>query len=534
MGAHTIVIDFQEPSIEKVEAQIRVLHHYIQRLGVARNALLPINRLPPDVLLDIFALVGKTWDIHATRSMLKLTWVSHRWREFALSCPSLWTVITDSNLNRTKRWLARSRSVPLSVGLFKMGRNSAISNKLHLQSLAAQMPRIKTLHICQTDREVLFELTTSWNAPALLLTSLKLKGVGISGNFLSQVPNVRDLFLARCKFSWEAGAANFTYLTSLYIIRPQLAVPVGQFIALLHNTPSLERVVLIEAFSLDGYPEPTVLDQPPALKRARLHMLKTDTDNFGSGLQFLKHVGPRFTTSETVVSCSFDHMAFEDSDAGTLPLLLSTFSQLSSTQVVTTISLEDDLLSINYRNLDYDMCQRSLHTFITQEQFLALSLTLKQTLRLTHLQAFRFDLELFGWDVPHLIEVFGRLPSLEYFDFQGGCHEMTVLLNALALESSPTLFPALKIFGTLSPKEVRDLLPQVLITRKRLGCGFKTVILHGGDEADLKTALRMLGHLVDHFILEDCPETEGIRHEKLGGTDPVFDECYTKPFDGSY
>ncbi|KAK1230845.1 hypothetical protein PQX77_006063 [Marasmius sp. AFHP31] len=70
-----------------------------------RSLLSPIHQLPPELLIKIFRLIcASTWlRISETPQIVNLTFVCGRWREIALSTPSLWADIDFS----TARWLGK-------------------------------------------------------------------------------------------------------------------------------------------------------------------------------------------------------------------------------------------------------------------------------------------------------------------------------------------------------------------------------------------------------------------------------------------
>ncbi|TFK65542.1 hypothetical protein BDN72DRAFT_962457 [Pluteus cervinus] len=534
MEKHTIVIDFQEMSIEKAESQIYILQHFVRKLRVARNALLPIHRLPPEILLSIFSLVGRRWEMHAGRSMLKITWVSHYWRELALGSPTLWTVITNSNLNWAEEWLARSGSAPLSIGLFDMEQQFAVASRHQFRFLFTHIPRMITFHYSQSELKD-YKLVIPkrfWEAPALLLSSIKLDGLNLHGNFLSSIPNVRNMFLRKCQFLWEPSATNYPHLTSLHISVPHSTVSVRRFIALLHKMPSLQRLVVVSVFTPGGdyntnLPAPTS-DSP------RLHVLKLDLDGaIEPALQFLRYALSWFTTNQTVISCSSNLAVLEDDH---LPYLLSSFSSVISPKQAATIRLTYPALLnsfatlyINYGDVDPERAElggyrTTLEMEIDEPQRLALLSSLQHNLGLTHVKAIKFDNDAGEFETSQLVEVFGALPNLQYFDFQADHSNSFDFLYAIEPgedEMSPPLFAPLRVLGTILAEEVRHRLAKVLVKRKNLGCGIETVILdHECNEWDEST-LGLLYSLVD-IAQELGPEALEVQRALFTGAESVF------------
>ncbi|KAJ3540378.1 hypothetical protein NMY22_g4320 [Coprinellus aureogranulatus] len=85
-----------------------------------RNASLPVNRLPPEILLTIFEIL-KTYakeeqgNGEPPLSWFRVTFVCRRWRTIALDSPSLWTTIDCMNPAVADVMLARSKNALLDV-----------------------------------------------------------------------------------------------------------------------------------------------------------------------------------------------------------------------------------------------------------------------------------------------------------------------------------------------------------------------------------------------------------------------------------
>jgi hypothetical protein len=119
----------------------------------ARNAALPINRLPDEVLSKIFLVSvspveGPLWDSPFLATC-------HRWRKCALHCPRLWSVIPiygDTELDELALWLSRSASVPLHIRFtYDEDDGSSETIMAHFTTayeiISRHSPRIRSLHV---------------------------------------------------------------------------------------------------------------------------------------------------------------------------------------------------------------------------------------------------------------------------------------------------------------------------------------------------------------------------------------------------
>ncbi|TFK59956.1 hypothetical protein BDN72DRAFT_850952 [Pluteus cervinus] len=528
MDSHTITVNPQETSIKKIDEQIQTLRDYLQKLCVARNALLPINRLPPEILLDIFAFVAKGWTTRG--NLLNLTWVSHNWRDLALGSPTLWTDISEQNLTVVEEWLARSGSAPLSIGLFNVRREFVQRATPKLQAIFIQMHRIKTFHYCRADVEA-FELSVAgsiWEEPVPLV-SLKLEGVFLEGCFLPSVPDVRNLLLLKCRFSWEAGTTIFLRLTSLHIAFPRSTTSVSQFLGLIQQTPSLQRLVAIDVFSSDG--DQVSFTPSPTLQFPRLHILKL---GFGEAIQpsleFLKNALSSFTTDQTIISCSFD--ATQPINHHLLAHLLPSFSQVVSPEQVLTIRTENwsnrmletgfSTLFIGFGDIEQESCRMNLQIEINRSQHNTLHSILQEGLSLVHVQAIKFS-----YITSHFLKVFARLPNVRHVQVQAvHLPHINEIIFPVDDETLPPPFASLKILGSTraESRRIYQHVAEVLVKRQRLGYGLDTMILkkvtYDNWEEDALDGLR---DMVDHVVWEDSPEMSEIE-SVFQGVEPVLSD----------
>ncbi|TCD61499.1 hypothetical protein EIP91_008365 [Steccherinum ochraceum] len=134
-------------------------HHFLRlrRLRYLKNSLIPISRLPPEILSQIFfafcALV-KNQPRAFGRYRREFEWLSvahvcHEWRDVALSTPLFWSNIRLGNLSDTAlaTILARSQQAPLQITSdFDETRRSRVTCQLLI--LQEHMARVESLDMC--------------------------------------------------------------------------------------------------------------------------------------------------------------------------------------------------------------------------------------------------------------------------------------------------------------------------------------------------------------------------------------------------
>ncbi|KAJ7465089.1 hypothetical protein FB451DRAFT_1402805 [Mycena latifolia] len=119
-----------EANIARIESQIRDLERLRDRerglVARLRLAIAPIHKLPAELLVEIFRIVG---GVPMTRNrqikqLHALSQVSSYWRKLAHTTPQLWTeplyamlktTPTDEYLAGVRRWLERSAPLPVPV-----------------------------------------------------------------------------------------------------------------------------------------------------------------------------------------------------------------------------------------------------------------------------------------------------------------------------------------------------------------------------------------------------------------------------------
>jgi hypothetical protein len=121
-------------SMSRLDDEIKRLQGTVQELLAVRDGLSkyakkneailsPIDRLPPELLSEIFQRLLPLWGRMPRKLVMLPSKICRRWRKVSLSTPILYSSITigrqhgsiDSEVALMKAWLSRSGALPLSL-----------------------------------------------------------------------------------------------------------------------------------------------------------------------------------------------------------------------------------------------------------------------------------------------------------------------------------------------------------------------------------------------------------------------------------
>lgn len=266
----------------RLDRELSELHNMTCALRTRRNVLVPIARLPFEILAHIFALVASEsvprpyTTLHASHTgasgslgWIVVTHVCRQWRAVAMNSPWLWANCVCALPVAVCDLLVRSRNVPIIVshdlGRYRVKHGPLKAIKLTL----TQISRVKVLQLC-IDEDSLDALTkTQLATPAPLLTSLEISlsaDVRLSflhrlaslppNIFAGEAPRLRRVSLVNCTIPWTSGI--LTGLTHIEIRLQSLTGPVealptsDQIFTVLGHCPELQELVLVETLPESG------------------------------------------------------------------------------------------------------------------------------------------------------------------------------------------------------------------------------------------------------------------------------------------
>ena len=97
--------------VDALERDTLEVHRLIRSI---KNMSAPVNRIPSEVLSLIPCYY---YEYGMDRDLIRWTHVCRRWRGILISCPSLWTRINLTNIDKTRTYIQRSQSSPLKLYL---------------------------------------------------------------------------------------------------------------------------------------------------------------------------------------------------------------------------------------------------------------------------------------------------------------------------------------------------------------------------------------------------------------------------------
>ena len=217
-------------------------------LWSTKNALAPINKIPPEVL----SLIPNFWETDdRDQDVITLTHVCRAWREIFISRASLWANFDCICVDKTRVYLERSKSSPINVSLANFVGLSPCDP--FLQILPHAIGRLRSLSVYATFKS-LQDITAHLSLPAPFLEDLQIDGhpalysqpdnpVLASTLFNGDLSSLRVLCLrsVRTELPWR----NMVNLTTFTLVRTLPGeISVGHFLDFFESAPRLREVRL--------------------------------------------------------------------------------------------------------------------------------------------------------------------------------------------------------------------------------------------------------------------------------------------------
>jgi len=249
-------------SIRALEEQIKEHERAVIKLKRARNSLLDVSSLPPEVLGDIFC-----WNVTLKddfggleKGSHNFLFVCHHWFEVASRTTEIWTFWGNNIRDWDERYLRSSVAAPLDLvldGLTYMFGYISESQQMALKDRAAR-DTLRRVHL-QSDRH---DLLTSVIDPllspygglrtnsleSLILDNEDFEGI-VDASFVvcSHLSKLRCLKLVGCKISsWDYVMPQTTLLTTLKLTLDDTspAPAMHQLLSMLGSNPHLQKLEL--------------------------------------------------------------------------------------------------------------------------------------------------------------------------------------------------------------------------------------------------------------------------------------------------
>ncbi|TFY69661.1 hypothetical protein EVG20_g3049 [Dentipellis fragilis] len=310
----TISASSDPESIERarafLEREIQDVYSAAAALRSRRNMIPRINRLPPEVLAQVFAWlqVDDPLQFNSSRhhqldmrqrniGWVRASHVCRFWRQAALEYPALWSTMPLTLSKWMKEAFVRSKEAPLVLRYVRSGAAGDESLFLAL----AELRRIKVLDLNGVASEESLELIHDYLVqPAPLLETAKLACLRVlrygdaepipDNLFGGYTPRLLSLILSHYQISWQLPILRSRTLVHLEIRRPSGRRPTMiEILAGLQNLPQLDTLALERAL-----PTPLQEDEVPQEFAHQLNLpnltLLTVIDEVHSCAHFLSRI----------------------------------------------------------------------------------------------------------------------------------------------------------------------------------------------------------------------------------------------------
>jgi hypothetical protein len=216
-----------------------------------RNAVAPVNRIPPEILVLVPDFWDKDYD-DGDQDVVALTHVCRAWREVFISRSSLWINLDCEDEDKTRVYLERSKSLPINLSLHANGPLSSYHPFFKIVPHA--IGRLKSLDIDLGMVDFPQDIADPLSRSAPLLEELSIRGAyDYAPNrnpvlpptlFNGDLSSLRELKLGsvHTELRWR----NMVNLTSIMLARMSWGNDsVEQLLDFFESAPHLRKVQLL-------------------------------------------------------------------------------------------------------------------------------------------------------------------------------------------------------------------------------------------------------------------------------------------------
>jgi hypothetical protein len=314
----TLTLQMLDKSIESDKASLLALK-------ARRNSMVPISRLPPETLSEIFSLaqllcLDSAGPNHHSLEWINMTYVCRYWRNIALELPRFWVYLPIGNLQWVQEMLKRSKDSSLVI----------ISNSPHsdskksgLRSALKHVHRVRELSVRDISPETwrtLEKKILQKPAPRLEHFCLRAKSedyredtLFVTKGILCMANRLRYLELSNCRFHWDSNLLrSLTHLT-LHSVDRDVTMPVGtRFVDILASMLELESLDLYDSLPLEKERQLSSASEGVHLARLRTLRVHDVHDSDIPGLESLFHSITFPPTAVVRVVCDQNRVRYTD------------------------------------------------------------------------------------------------------------------------------------------------------------------------------------------------------------------------------
>jgi hypothetical protein len=273
-------------TVASIDDEIQRAKDRIHALRRRRNALLPVARLPAEIMCRIFEDYKRSSLLpYQTYGVLYLTQVCSTWYSTARSCPSLWTVIDFRCPKLATASALLAKSFPLSIS-YDDESGPSLSSVLNL------LPRSRSLNISSSGKRWSKASKKFATSPVPYLQGLFVDLYECSGveeaiyiPSIDAAPKLTCVSLSKCVVSWESFQG--CRLRALDISSPLQRPTLATFRSVLASQEQLELLSLTSSLPLFTTENSSTITETPVQLKNLLLLRIADEGN--SINMFLHH-----------------------------------------------------------------------------------------------------------------------------------------------------------------------------------------------------------------------------------------------------